>query len=90
MRLEEIFASKAHSKILQFLLDNPGKGFSLRYIARVTGVAPSTVGLVITNLERKGLVKQAKLQQVKLIMLNHEHPIVQNLTQLVEELRGLQ
>jgi hypothetical protein len=36
--LEDLFASKAHAKVLQYLIDNPGKGFSLRYLARVTGV----------------------------------------------------
>jgi hypothetical protein len=30
--LEDLFASKAHAKVLQYLIDNPGKGFSLRYL----------------------------------------------------------
>ncbi|MDW7977232.1 MAG: helix-turn-helix domain-containing protein [Candidatus Caldarchaeum sp.] len=87
LRLDEVFASKAHATVLQFLIENPGKGFSLRYIARATGVAPSTVGIVVNNLERVGLVLQRRLYAVKLIALNHENPIAQELAKLVEKIR---
>jgi DNA-binding MarR family transcriptional regulator len=85
--LEDLFASKAHAKVLQYLIDNPGKGFSLRYLARVTGVAPSTVGMVVNNLERTGLVYQRKLRAVKLIALNPANPVAEILQQLSQALR---
>ncbi|MEM0348920.1 MAG: winged helix-turn-helix domain-containing protein [Candidatus Caldarchaeum sp.] len=88
MKLHDLFASKAHSKILQFLLENPGKAFSLRYLARATGLAPSTVIIVVNNFEKLGIVYQRKLRSVKMIMLNPENPVAGNLVQLVELLRG--
>jgi len=87
LKLHDLFASKAHSKILQFLLENPGKAFSLRYLARATGVAPSTAIIVVNNFERLGLVYQRRLRSVKMIMLNPENPVAGNLMQLVELLR---
>ncbi len=88
MKLHDLFASKAHSKILQFLLENPGKAFSLRYLARATGLAPSTVIIVVNNFEKLGIVYQRKLRSVKMIMLNPENPVAGSLVQLVELLRG--
>jgi len=90
MRLEDLFASKAHAKVLQYLLDNPRKGFSLRYLARVAGVAPSTVGVVVNNLERTGVVYQRKLRSAKLIALNPSNPVTETLQQLVSTLSRLQ
>ncbi|MEM1946905.1 MAG: helix-turn-helix domain-containing protein [Candidatus Caldarchaeum sp.] len=87
MKLDEIFASKAHATVLQFLLDNPNKGFSLRYIARATGIAPSTVGIVVNNLERIGIVYQRRLRAVKLIALNPDSVLAKGLTQLLQLLR---
>ncbi|MEM1947864.1 MAG: helix-turn-helix domain-containing protein [Candidatus Caldarchaeum sp.] len=87
LKLDEVFASRAHAKVLQFLLENPGKAFSLRYLARVTGVAPSTVGIVIDNYEKLGIILLRKLPSVNMIMLNHENPVTQALLQLVERIR---
>ncbi|MEM1942505.1 MAG: helix-turn-helix domain-containing protein [Candidatus Caldarchaeum sp.] len=87
MRLDKVFASKAHATVLQFLLDNPGRAFSLRYIARATGVAPSTVAIVVNNLERAGIVYQQRLNTVKMITLNPESPVAQELARLVEKIR---
>ncbi|MCS7133946.1 MAG: MarR family transcriptional regulator [Candidatus Caldarchaeum sp.] len=89
MKLSDLFASKAHSKVLQFLLEHPGKAFSLRYLARATGVAPSTVGIVVNNLEKHGLVYQQRLRVVKMIMLNPQHPVTEGLLQLLQRIQSI-
>jgi DNA-binding IclR family transcriptional regulator len=82
MNLEDVFKSKAHARVLDFLLGNQDRGFSQRYIARMTGLAPSTVGLVLETLEKIGLVHQHSLGQVKLITLRQDTEIAKTLASL--------
>lgn len=89
LKLDEVFASRAHAKVLQFLLENPGKAFSLRYLARVTGVAPSTVGIVVDNYQKLGIILLRKLPSVNMIMLNSENPVTQALLEFVERIRAV-
>ncbi|MDJ0270766.1 MAG: helix-turn-helix domain-containing protein [Aigarchaeota archaeon] len=89
MKLDEIFASKAHAKLIQFLIENRGKGFSQNHLARMTGLAPSTVARVTANLENLGLIQSANLEGVKLITLRRETKLAQALTTLHEELRTI-
>ncbi len=90
MRLEDIFKSKAHARVLDFLLSNRGRGFSQRYIARMTGLAPSTVGLVLETLEKIDLVNQHNLGQVKLITLRQDTEIAKTLANLYTILERIQ
>jgi len=90
MRLEDIFKSKAHSRVLDFLLSNRGRGFSQRHIARMTGLAPSTVGIVLTTLEKIGLIHQQSLGPVKLIILREDTEIAKTIASLHSTLEHIE
>lgn len=89
MNLEEVFPSRAHARILDFLLENLGRGFSQRHIARVTGLSPSTVGLVVNNLQRLGIADQRNLGNVKLIFLRPETPLTKTLVSMYSQLKQI-
>jgi len=90
MKLEELFASKAHAKLIQFMLENADKGFSQNHLARMTGLAPSTVARVCSNLESLGLVESYLLEGVKLIMLKRNSHIARALAAFHEKTRTME
>ncbi|MEM4298480.1 MAG: helix-turn-helix domain-containing protein [Nitrososphaerota archaeon] len=90
MNLEEIFPSKAHARVIDFLLANSGKGFSQRYIARVTGLSPSTVGIVVNHLHRLGIAHQHTLGNVKLIAVRQDTPLAKTLATIHTQLKQIQ
>lgn len=58
--LEHLFGSKTRLKLLQLFLANPGKSFYVRELARLIGVQLNAVRREIMNLERVGLIAQAR------------------------------
>ncbi len=88
--LEEIFESKAQTKVLQFLLENKGKAFNLSEIAEQVEVAHSTVGRVIKQLLDQELVEEiTRWKQMRIIRLNEENEKAKILLKFLEDIKRL-
>lgn len=86
MDFTEIFGDSAQVKLVQFLLKTRGNLMNLSEIARRTMVANSTVGRVIQNLIKIGLVAEVKVgNMMKVIYLVENHHLTRSLLKLQEE-----
>lgn len=71
--LEQIFASRAQTRVVQHFLDRPKEFFNLSRIAKETQLAHSTIHRVMQPLVDMGLVKEIKVgQQIRLFILETE------------------
>ena len=73
--LEEIFASRAQTRVVQHFLDRPKEFFNLSRVAKETGLAHSTIHRVMQPLVDMGIIKEIKVgQQIRLFILETEDP----------------
>ena len=71
--LEQIFASRAQTRVVQHFLDRPKEFFNLSRIAKETKLAHSTIHRVMQPLVDMGLIKEIKVgQQIRLFILETE------------------
>lgn len=88
--LEEIFDSKAQTRVLQFLLENKGKAFNLSEIAERAEVAHSTVGRVIKQLLDQNLVEEiTRWKQMRIVRLDEENEKAKILLKFLEDVKKL-
>ena len=68
--LEQIFASRAQTRVVQHFLDRPKEFFNLSRIAKETKLAHSTIHRVMQPLVDMGLIKEIKVgAKVNLLVL---------------------
>ena len=87
--LSSVFGRSVRVKVLQCLLETPGRLYSQSEIARQVGCSVSSVGRAIDALQRLDLVKVVYLPgQAKVIALNPESSITTILLKLREDLKS--
>lgn len=90
MKLETLFGSRRQTRLLEFLLQNPGRVFNQAGLARFLSCSPSTVARVIKPLIREGILAYEQVSgQMKIIALNTESEKVKLLLDFYEKFRRL-
>ena len=72
-----IFGVSPLMKILDFLVVNEEFDYSMKDIARLSGIGYATLKLIWPELEKKGIIKQTRIVgKAKMFKLNLENPII--------------
>lgn len=88
--LTEIFQSRAQVKLIQHLLENPGKVFNQSTLAGFLDVSPSTVARIIEPLVTHGIVLFDRYEGgMKILALNQDSQKTKVLMEFYENLRVL-
>jgi DNA-binding MarR family transcriptional regulator len=89
-RLTDIFQSKAQVKLVQHLLENPGKVFNQSTLAGFLEISASTVARIIEPLAQHGLVLFDRYERgMKILALNQDSQKTRLLMEFYEKLRAL-
>ena len=89
-RITDIFQSRAQVRLVEHLLDNPGKVFNQSTLASFLEVSPSTVARIIEPLVRHGVVLFDRYQGgMKILALNQDSQKTKALMDLNEALKAL-
>ncbi len=89
-RLSDIFQSRAQVRLVEHLLDNPGKVFNQSTLAGFLEVSPSTVARIIEPLVRHGVVLFDRYEGgMKILALNQDSQKTKALMNLNEMLKAL-
>jgi DNA-binding IclR family transcriptional regulator len=89
-RLTDIFQSRAQVKLIQHLLENPGKVFNQSTLAGFLEVSSSTVARIIEPLVAHGLVLFDQYESgMKILALNQDSQKTKALMDFYEELKAL-
>jgi DNA-binding IscR family transcriptional regulator len=89
-RLTDIFQSRAQVRLVEHLLDNPGKVFNQSTLAGFLEVSPSTVARIIEPLVRHGVVLFDRYEGgMKILALNQDSQKTKALMNLNEALKPL-
>jgi len=70
--LDELLGSKASIRVLRTLERYRGKVFTVRELARTSGLSHPEVSLVVKDLERRGVVKLQPVGRAYQVILNEE------------------
>ena len=70
--LDEVLGSKASIRVLRTLVRYKGKVFTVRELARTSGLSHPEVSLVVKNLEGMGIVKLQPVGRAHQVILNEE------------------
>lgn len=89
-KLTDIFQSRAQVRLVQHLLENPGKVFNQSTLAGFLEVSPSTVARVIEPLVAHGLLLFDRYEGgMKILALNQDNQKTKLLIEFYEKLRPL-
>ncbi len=89
-KLTDIFQSRAQVRVVQHLLENPGRVFNQSTLAGFLEVSPSTVARIIEPLVQNGLVLFDQYESgMKILTLNQESPKTRALVDFYEKLKAL-
>ncbi len=89
-RLTDIFQSRAQVRLVEHLLDNPGKVFNQSTLAGFLEVSPSTVARIIEPLVRHGVVLFDRYEGgMKILALNQDSQKTKALMNFNEALKAL-
>ena len=89
-RLTDIFQSRAQVRLVEHLLDNPGKVFNQSTLAGFLEVSPSTVARIIEPLVRHGVVLFDRYEGgMKILALNQDSQKTKVLMNFNEALKAL-
>jgi predicted transcriptional regulator len=89
-RLTDIFQSRAQVKLVEHLLENPGKVFNQSTLAGFLNVSPSTVARIIEPLIKHGIVLFDRYEGgMKILALNQDNHKTKALMDLNEKLKVL-
>jgi len=88
--LTDIFQSRAQVRLVQHLLENPGKVFNQSTLAGFLDVSPSTVARIIEPLVKHGIVLFDRYEGgMKILALNQDSQKTKVLLDFYERLRPL-
>jgi DNA-binding IscR family transcriptional regulator len=89
-RLTDIFQSRAQVKLVEHLLQNPGKVFNQSTLAGFLDVSPSTVARIVEPLVQHGIVLSDRYEGgMKIIALNQDCQKTKVLVEFNEKLKAL-
>lgn len=89
-QLVDIFQSRAQVRLVQHLLENPGKVFNQSTLAGFLEVSPSTVARIIEPLVKHGLVLFDQYDRgMKILTLNLDNPKTKALVDFHQKLKTL-
>lgn len=89
-RLSDIFQSRAQVKLVEHLLENPGKVFNQTTLAGFLEVSPSTIARIIEPLVQQGIVLFDRYEGgMKILALNQDNEKAKALMDLSEKLKAL-
>jgi len=89
-RLTDIFQSRAQVRLVEHLLDNPGKVFNQSTLAGFLEVSPSTVARIIEPLVQHGVVLFDRYEGgMKILALNQDSQKTKVLMNFNEALKAL-
>lgn len=89
-RLTDIFQSRAQVKLVEHLLENPGKVFNQSTLAGFLNVSPSTVARIIEPLVQHGIVLFDRYQGgMKILALNQDNQKTRALMDFNEKLKAI-
>jgi DNA-binding IscR family transcriptional regulator len=89
-RLTDIFQSRAQVKLVEHLLENPGKVFNQSTLAGFLDVSPSTVARIVEPLVQHGIVLSDRYEGgMKIIALNRDCQKTKALVEFNEKLKAL-
>ncbi len=89
-RLTDIFQSRAQVRLIEHLLDNPGKVFNQSTLAGFLEVSPSTVARIIEPLVQHGVVLFDRYEGgMKILALNQDSRKTKVLMNFNEALKAL-
>lgn len=79
--LDEVLGSKASVRVLKSLVRYRGKVFTIRELARTSGLSHPEVSLVVKDLERKGVVRLQPVGRAQQVVLNEESYILKSIVE---------
>jgi len=89
-RLTDIFQSRAQVKLVEHLLENPGKVFNQSSLASFLDVSPSTIARIIEPLVQHGIVLFDRYEGgMKILALNQDNQKTKVLVDFNEKLKTL-
>jgi predicted transcriptional regulator len=89
-RLTDIFQSRAQVKLVEHLLENPGKVFNQSTLAGFLNVSPSTVARIVEPLVQHGIVLFDRYEGgMKILALNQDSQKTKALMEFNEKLKAL-
>jgi predicted transcriptional regulator len=89
-RLTDIFQSRAQVRLVEHLLDSPGKVFNQSTLAGFLDVSPSTVSRIIEPLVQHGIVLFERYEGgMKILALNQDSQKTKALMDFNERLKAL-
>ncbi len=89
-KLTDIFQSRAQVKLVQHLLENPGKVFNQSTLAGFLEVSPSTVARIIEPLvEHRFILLDRYEGGMKILALNQDNQKTKLLMEFYEKLKAL-
>jgi DNA-binding MarR family transcriptional regulator len=89
-RLTDIFQSRAQVKLVEHLLENPGKIFNQSTLAGFLDVSPSTVARIVEPLVQHGIVLSDRYEGgMKIITLNQDGQKTKMLMEFNEKLKAI-
>lgn len=89
-RLTDIFQSRAQVKLVEHLLENPGKVFNQSTLAGFLNVSPSTVARIIEPLVHHGIVLFDRYEGgMKILALNQDNQKTRALMDFNEKLKAI-
>ena len=89
-KLTDIFQSRAQVKLVQHLLENPGKVFNQSTLAGFLEVSPSTVARIIEPLVEDRFILLDRYEGgMKILALNQDNQKTKLLMEFYEKLKAL-
>ena len=89
-RLTGIFQSRAQVKLVEHLLENPGKVFNQTTLAGFLDVSPSTIARIVEPLVQQGIVLFDRYEGgMKMLALNQDSQKTKALMDFNEKLKAL-
>lgn len=82
--LTPLLRSDLQGDLLALLLLSPEQEFSLTDLARITEVGVTRIHREINRLSDMGVVSERRIGVTRLVRANHDNPLVQPLTELME------
>ncbi len=88
--MEDLFGSRMQTRLLKYLLDNPGRVFNQAGLARFLDCSPSTVARLTEPLIKEGILAFEQISgQMKVLALNTESEKVRTILEFYGKIRDL-
>jgi len=79
--VDEVLGSKAGIRVLKTLVRYRGKVFTIRELARTSGLSHTEVSLLVKGLERRGVVRLLPVGKAQQVVLNDESYVLKSIVE---------